>query len=183
MEEVKSNPRNAIFATLTFSEESLKKLEYDEKEPNKAPQKAINLVRKRWWKKYGTPLRHWLITEMGHDNTRRIHLHGIIWTELTEEQFEKEWGYGWIFFGYEVGEKTINYIVKYVTKRDEVNPEFNGKQYGGWISTATDSQERCYFFRCSGEEKFGIRHSQSGGEASTDHSRSRTGERNHACNI
>ena len=64
---------------------------------------------------------------MGHDNTKRIHLHGIIWTELTEEQFEKEWGYGWIFFGYEVGEKTINYIVKYVTKRDEVNPEFNGK--------------------------------------------------------
>lgn len=127
MEEVKSNPRNAIFATLTFSEESLKKLEYDEKEPNKAPQKAISLFRKRWWKKHGTPLKHWLITEMGHDNTRRIHLHGIIWTELTEEQFEKEWGYGWIFFGYEVGEKTINYIVKYVTKRDEANPEFNGK--------------------------------------------------------
>ena len=46
-----------------------------------------------------------------------IFLHGIIWTELTEEQFEKEWGYGWIFFGYEVNEKTINYIVKYVTKR------------------------------------------------------------------
>ena len=127
MEEVKNNPRDAIFATLTFSEESLKKLEYDEKEPNKAPQKAISLFRKRWWKKYGTPLRHWLITEMGHDNTRRIHLHGIIWTGLTEEQFEKEWGYGWIFFGYEVSEKTINYIVKYVTKRDEVNPEFNGK--------------------------------------------------------
>ena len=40
MEEIKSNPKNIIFATLTFSEESLKKLEYDEKEPNKAPQKA-----------------------------------------------------------------------------------------------------------------------------------------------
>ena len=37
MEEIKSNPKNIIFATLTFSEESLKKLEYDEKEPNKAP--------------------------------------------------------------------------------------------------------------------------------------------------
>lgn len=127
MEEIKSNPKNIIFATLTFSEESLKKLEYDEKEPNKAPQKAISLFRKRWWKKYKTPLRHWLITEMGHDNTKRIHLHGIIWTNLTEEQFEKEWGYGWIFFGHEVNEKTINYIVKYVTKRDEANPEFNGK--------------------------------------------------------
>lgn len=127
MEEVKSEPKNIIFATLTFSEESLKKLEYDEKEPNKAAQRAISLFRKRWWKKYKTPLKHWLITEMGHDNTKRIHLHGLIWTELTEEQFEKEWGYGWIFFGHEVDEKTINYIVKYVTKRDEVNPEFNGK--------------------------------------------------------
>lgn len=127
MEEIKSNPKNIIFATLTFSEESLKKLEYDEKEPNKTPQKAISLFRKRWWKKYKKPLKHWLITEMGHDNTKRIHLHGIIWTELTEEQFEKEWGYGWIFFGYEVNEKTINYITKYVTKKDEDNPEFNGK--------------------------------------------------------
>ena len=66
---------------------------------DKAPQKAIGLFRKRWWKKYKKPLKHWLITELGHDNTKRIHLHGIIWTELTEEQFEKEWGYGWIFFG------------------------------------------------------------------------------------
>lgn len=127
MEEIKSDPKNIIFATLTFSEESLKKLEYDEKEPNKAVQRAISLFRKRWWKKYKTPLKHWLITEMGHDNTKRIHLHGIIWTELTEEQFEKEWRYGWIFFGHEVNEKTINYIIKYVTKRDEANPEFNGK--------------------------------------------------------
>ena len=62
MEEIKSKQKNIIFATLTFSEESLKKLEYDEKEPNKAPQKAICLFRKRWWKKYKTPLRHWLIT-------------------------------------------------------------------------------------------------------------------------
>ena len=67
MEEIKSNPKNIIFATLTFSEESLKKLEYDEKEPNKAPQKAISLFRKRWWKKYKAPLKHWLITELGHD--------------------------------------------------------------------------------------------------------------------
>ena len=50
MEEIKSNPKNIIFATLTFSEESLKKLEYDEKEPNKAAQGAICLFRKRWWK-------------------------------------------------------------------------------------------------------------------------------------
>ena len=118
MEEIKSNPKNIIFATLTFSEESLKRLEYDEKEPNKAPQKAINLFRKRWWKKYKAPLKHWLITELGHDNTKRVHLHGIIWTELTEEQFEKEWEYGWVYFGYEVNDRTINYIIKDITYRD-----------------------------------------------------------------
>ena len=110
MEEIKSNSKNIIFATLTFSEESLKKLEYNEKEPNKAAQKAISLFRKRWWKKHKAPLKHWLITELGHDNTKRIHLHGIIWTKLTEEQFEKEWGYGWIFFGHEVSEKIDSVI-------------------------------------------------------------------------
>ena len=58
MEEIKSNSKNIIFATLTFSEESLKKLKYDEKEPNKAAKKAISLFRKRWWKKYKKPLKH-----------------------------------------------------------------------------------------------------------------------------
>ena len=116
MEEIKSNPKNITFATRTFSEESLKKLEYDEKEPNKAPQKAISLFRKRWWKKI-----------QGTTKALADHRAGIVWTELTEEQFEKEWGYGWIFFGYEVNKKTINYIIKYITKKDENNPEFNGK--------------------------------------------------------
>ena len=37
------------------------------------------------------------------------------------------WGYGWIFFGYEVNARTINYIIKYITKEDENNPEFIGK--------------------------------------------------------
>ena len=46
---------------------------------------------------------------------------------INRRTFEKEWGYGWIFFGYEVNERTINYIIKYITKRDEDNPEFNGK--------------------------------------------------------
>ena len=72
MEEIKSSPKNIIFATLTFSEESLKKLEYDEQEPNKTPQKAISLFRKRWWKKYKAPLKHWLITELGHDYNKGI---------------------------------------------------------------------------------------------------------------
>ena len=38
-------------------------------------------------------------------------------------------GVGWVYFGYEVNERTINYIIKYITKRDEDNPEFNGKVF------------------------------------------------------
>ena len=43
MEEIKSNPKNIIFATLTFSEESLKKLEYDEKSQT-PPTEVINEI-------------------------------------------------------------------------------------------------------------------------------------------
>ena len=74
-------------------------------------------IKKYDGKKTKKSIRHWFITELG-ENTGRIHLHGIIWTELTEEQFEKEWGYGWIFFGHEVNERTVNYIVKNVAYRD-----------------------------------------------------------------
>ena len=40
MEEIKSNSKNIIFATLTFSEESLKKLEYGAKILLKTPTKS-----------------------------------------------------------------------------------------------------------------------------------------------
>ena len=37
-------------------------------------------------------VRHWLITELGHNGTENIHLHGIIWTnkniEAIGEQLE-----------------------------------------------------------------------------------------------
>ena len=39
MEEIKSDSKNIIFATLTFSEESLKRLEYDEKSQTKQLEK------------------------------------------------------------------------------------------------------------------------------------------------
>ena len=42
----------------------------------------------------------------------------IVQTEINE----KEWGYGWIFFGYEVNERTINYIIKYITKETKTTP-------------------------------------------------------------
>ena len=71
----------------------------------------------RWRKKYKKSVKHWLVTELGHNGTERIHLHGIIWTEKKEE-IERIWQYGWVYVGKWVNEQTINYIVKYINKID-----------------------------------------------------------------
>ena len=72
-------------------------------------------------------VRHWLITELGHNGTENIHLHGIIYTD-NPELIEKHWRYGFIWRGKRefkngtfiyknyVSEQTINYIIKYATK-------------------------------------------------------------------
>lgn len=79
--------------------------------------KGVRLFLERYRKKYKKSIKHWLITELGENNTERIHIHGIIWTENIKE-IEKIWKYGNIFIGEYVNEKTINYIIKYVTKID-----------------------------------------------------------------
>ena len=59
-----------------------------------------------------------------------MHIHGIIWTNENFEEVRKKWNYGFIFpREYEiknnfVNEKTINYIIKYVTKFDEKHPNY-----------------------------------------------------------
>lgn len=114
------------FVTLTFNEESLKELREKIKKPPSWSENAINnaiaiyAVRRfceRWRKKYKVSIRHWLITELGHNGTERIHLHGILWTDKVEDIKEK-WQYGYVFIGKWVNEQTINYIMKYVTKVD-----------------------------------------------------------------
>ena len=62
-------------------------------------------------------MKHWLITELGHNGTERIHLHGIIFTNEIED-IKNIWNYGHIWIGEYVNEKTINYIVKYCNKLD-----------------------------------------------------------------
>ena len=86
---------------------------------------ATRLFLERWRKKYKTSLRHWLVTELGHNGTENIHLHGIIWTDIPLNTVEKLWSYGWMWKGKGpqntnyVNEKTVNYIVKYMSKMDE----------------------------------------------------------------
>lgn len=132
-EEIKIN-KNGIFVTLTFKDEELKKLKRECKslmklstiEENEIATLAVRRFLERWRKKYKKSIRHWLVTELGHQGTERIHLHGIIFTDKAEE-IEKIWQYGMVWIGKFVNEMTINYIVKYITKVDIEHKGFEGK--------------------------------------------------------
>lgn len=123
MEELKVH-KHAYFVTLTFANESFIELCTNENiEENKLNAIATLAVRRfleRWRKAHGKSLRHWLITELGHENTERIHLHGIIFTEepINNDYLQQFWKYGRSDIGQFCNEQTINYIVKYVTKID-----------------------------------------------------------------
>lgn len=128
LEELKVN-KYAYFITLTFSNEELEKLckETDTIECNAVATLAVRRFLERWRKTYKKSLRHWLITELGHENTERIHLHGIIFSndiQLNEELLQKYWKYGKTDIGEYCNEKTINYIVKYVTKIDTDHKDY-----------------------------------------------------------
>jgi hypothetical protein len=134
-EEIRHNSK-ATFVTLTFSEESLlnikKKInkvnEHSYELDNEIASYAVRHFTELWRKHHKKTVRHWLITELGHNGTERIHLHGIIWTEKPEE-IKKIWKYGFIFLGTFVNEQTINYIAKYVTKTDKMHKEYQSKIY------------------------------------------------------
>lgn len=125
MEEIKTN-KNGKFVTLTFNKESLEHLKNitESNDENHIATIAVRLFLERWRAKYGKSVRHWLVTEKGHTGTKRIHLHGIIWTD---KDINERWGYGFVHEGKYVNEKTINYIVKYVMKQDKDNREFKAK--------------------------------------------------------
>ena len=118
-EELKDN--KGLFVTLTFSDKHLDELcrEIKVQESNAVATLAVRRFLERCRKETGKSIKHWLITELGHNNTERIHLHGILFTEKSKEWIEKKWMYGHIWVGEYCNEKTINYIIKYVTKVDE----------------------------------------------------------------
>lgn len=122
IEEMKVR-KYAQFITLTFSNEEYIKLskELECTSDNAITTAAVRRFLERWRKKYGKSVCHWLITELGQDNTERIHLHGIIFRDdqqTTIEELTKLWKYGKADIGEYCNLQTINYIVKYVTKID-----------------------------------------------------------------
>ena len=68
-----------------------------------------------------------MITELGHENTERIHLHGILFTKEDTQTIADIWKYGNIWIGDYCNAKTINYIIKYVTKVDEQHKGYEPK--------------------------------------------------------
>lgn len=138
LEDIKHN-KNGKFITLTFSNESITKLIKENPELNKykgyeldnqIATKATRLFLERFRKIHKISLRHWLVTEIGHNGTENIHLHGIIWTDINLKQIEKIWQYGFMWKGH--GEKMINYvspitiayIIKYINKVDEKHKHY-----------------------------------------------------------
>ena len=127
-EELRQEP-NAYFITLTIDDESYSKLSntYKITDNNEIATKAIRLCLERIRKQTGKSIKHWFITELGHKNTKRLHLHGIVWGIGTDELIKEKWNYGITFTGTFVNERTINYITKYMLKVDIENKNFRGK--------------------------------------------------------
>ena len=135
-EEVKQN-NIGHFVTLTFNQESWNELAneldatgYDL--DNGIAKLAIRRFLERWRKKHKKSIKHWLITELGHNGTERIHLHGIIWTNQNAEEIRKHWQYGWVWAGYNnrqtyLSARTVNYIIKYVHKLDPDHKNYTPK--------------------------------------------------------
>lgn len=89
---------------------------------------AIHRFSERYRKFTGKSLRHWLITDYGHNGTQRLHLHGIVFnvdsrytvrrgsrTHIDFEKFTQLWSYGHIWLGW-CTDRSINYITNYITK-------------------------------------------------------------------
>ncbi len=128
-EEIKTDKRG-IFVTLTFNNEAYERFDLaNNSNNNSTHSRIIRLFTERWRKKHGKQPKRWLIPELGHQGTERLHFHGIIWTDLEQEKITDIWEYGLVGFGTWVDERTINYIIKYVTKPDEEHTDFKGKIY------------------------------------------------------
>lgn len=136
-EEIKT-AKFGKFVTLTFSNENIRKLAGECKGiegyelDNAIATLATRRFLERWRKKYKRSVRHFLVTELGHNGTENIHMHGIIWTERTMGEIEAIWQYGFMWKGYEnkpnyVNTRTVSYIVKYITKIDEKHKGYMSK--------------------------------------------------------
>lgn len=129
LEDIRHN-KNGKFINLTFSNESILKISRKIRGLtgyNLDNEIAIQAMRKfleRWRGKHKKSVRHWFITELGHGDTEHLHLHGILWTDQPIEEIQQKWKYGTVWQGEWVNEQTINYIIKYVHKKDKLHEHY-----------------------------------------------------------
>ena len=76
------------------------KQKYKLKDNNDIATKAIRLCLERVRKLTGKSIKHWFITELGHEKTERLHLHGIVWGLGNGKKVTDNWKYGITFTGY-----------------------------------------------------------------------------------
>lgn len=125
-EEAKSKNEKLVIVTLSFSPEALSELTTTTglEECNAIATIAVRRFLERWRRSTGKSVKHWLVTELGHENSERIHLHGFLWTNKSEQFINDKWKYGNIKFGYNSGSKTLAYVTKYVRKHDKAHPDY-----------------------------------------------------------
>lgn len=145
--------------TMTFDEVSLKHLQNrvieaaegvipnDDDMGNLVAAESVKMFVKRWIKKHGRTIRHWLVTERG-EQKGRIHMHGLLWTDQSEEEIQERWGYGNIDYMKWLGDKTSNYFVKYLFKINKNYPTFRGKVL------ASNGIGRAYVDKNRGKHRF-----------------------------
>ena len=92
LEDIRHN-KNGKFVTLTLSNEAYRELNsainnvatgYDR--DNEIIKLGVRRFLERWRKKYKKSLRHWFVSELGHNGTENIHIHGIVWTDIDSEE-------------------------------------------------------------------------------------------------
>lgn len=128
MEELKEH-KIAYFVTLTIDDSHYNDIKgkYGLEKDNDIATKAVRMFLERCRKaNKGKSIKHWFITEKGHEKSKRVHLHGIIYAQRGAELCKQHWNNGFVYIGNFVNEKSINYIVKYMLKPDTEN-EFDGK--------------------------------------------------------
>ena len=143
--EYHSKNSTALFVTLTFDDPSLERFKND-------LNKSLVLYFDRLRKAFGKSFRHWFCCEFG-TLKGRPHFHGIIFDcpELTAEDIEKHWKYGFTWTGY-CNDATIHYITKYITKGTESNEQvvprvFSSKGIG--LSFLHSSEAKICRMTCS----------------------------------
>ena len=88
-EQLRETP-TAIFFTGTVSPERYDhiKNKYNLKTDNEIITKIHRLFLERIRKETGKSMKHWCVTEKGHTNTRRIHIHGLYYATHGETKWQ-----------------------------------------------------------------------------------------------